>query len=85
MSPGWQCIDMGVRCFRTALKTPEFQSSKMNKVGAVIRRLTSTASTLIAHYTSGQSGGSIPRVGEEEPADVGSVLSPDADAAPDSN
>ncbi len=77
-------IDMGIRCFRTALKTPEFQSSKMGKVAAVIRELTKTATTLLSHYTSGRSGPSAPRAGEDLAVEGGTALSPDADAAPDS-
>lgn len=81
LEPGWQCIDMGVRCFRAALKTPEFQKSSMGKVNAVIRRLTQTAVTLLSHYTSGRSGPSAPTPGDDVDL-AGSGMSPDADAMP---
>jgi hypothetical protein len=76
-------IDMGIRCFRTALKTPEFQKSNMGKVNAVIRRLTQTAVTLLSHYTSGRSGPSAPSTGEDQATGGGGLgFSPDADAMP---
>jgi len=81
-------VDMGVRCFRTALKTPEFQNTEMGKVNAVIRTLTNTAVQLLSYYTGGSKpGNSSPKVGdsdEGDSAESGSVDSPDADAAPES-
>ena len=77
-------IDMGVRCFRMALKTPEFQKSNMGKVNAVIRRLTQTAVTLLSHYTSGRSGPSAPSTsGEDATGAAGMGTSPDADMMPE--
>jgi hypothetical protein len=84
LEPGWQMIDMGVRCFRAALKTPEFQKSSMGKVNAVIRELTNSAVTLLSHYTSGRSGVSSPRVGEDQSPAGGMGMSADADSMPDS-
>jgi len=84
MSPGWQMIDMGVRCFRLALKTPEFQQSKFGKVNAVFRELTKTAVTLLSHYTSGQTGPSTPRMGEDQPDEPGSPAV-DSDTAPEAD
>ena len=84
MSPGWQMIDMGIRCFRLALKTPEFQQSKFGKVNAVFRELTKTAVTLLSHYTSGQTGPSSPRIGEDQLDEAGSS-SVDSDTAPEAD
>jgi hypothetical protein len=64
LSPGWQMIDMGIRCFRTALKTPDFQKASMGKVNTVIRQLASTATNLLSHYTSGKSGPGAPLAGD---------------------
>jgi hypothetical protein len=85
LSAGWQMIDMGIRCFRTALKTPEFQKSDMGKVNAVIRKLTQQATTLLSHYTSGPSRNtpSSAHAQEDTPAEPGSFNSPDADDAPE--
>ena len=83
MPAEWQLVDLGIRCFRTALKTQGMQGSDMAKVNAVIRRLASTATTLLSHYTGGSSQApKTPRLGEEEMSDPGSLNSPDADAAP---
>jgi len=85
MTPGWQMIDMGIRCFRTALKTPDFQKSSMAKVNAVIRELTNSATTLLSHYTSGRSGPQAPTPGVSQMApDPDALRSSDADAAPES-
>jgi hypothetical protein len=76
---------MGVRCFRAALKTEEFQQSSMGKVNAVFRELTNTAVKLLSHYTSGRTGGSSgPRAGEEMNGKTGTSSSPDADDMPGS-
>lgn len=85
MTDGWQMIDMGIRCLKTALKTPEFQKTELGKVNAVIRVAAKNLTTLVAHYTSGgkPGGASVPKLGEDTSGEAGSVTSPDADAAPE--
>jgi hypothetical protein len=75
-------IDMGIRCFRTALKTPEFQSSSMGKVNAVFRELIGSATKLLSHYTTGGKAKDPPNAGEI-PMTASEPTSSDADAAPD--
>jgi hypothetical protein len=84
MTVGWQCVDMAVRCLAKALQTPEFQSARMVHVGQVIREEKAVIAELVAHYTAGQPGASMPTLGEDQHNDAGSVTSPDADAQPDS-
>ena len=78
-------VDLATRFVRTALKTPEFQKSKMGKVNAVLNAWNARIETLLAHYTSGKSTSSTTIPGglaEETDDDEGSANSPDADAMP---
>jgi hypothetical protein len=85
MGPGWQQIDLSVRCLRTALRSPDFQ--KMPAVVAVFQSVTNTLTELLSHYTSGTSGASasssVPRI--QENSSGGGTPSADADAQPGSD
>jgi len=87
MTTAWQLIDVGVRCLKLALKTKEFQKSELNKVNAVIRTTVNSLTTLIAHYASASVPGTKAATATpEEPGDDGgSLQSPDADSAPESD
>jgi hypothetical protein len=86
MSAGWQMVDVAAKCIRTALKTSEFQDSKLAKVGAVLRGELSTLTRLLAHYISGKQGPSNMGGGSSSAKDdddaAGSALSSDSDAMP---
>jgi hypothetical protein len=84
LEPGWQMIDVGIRCFRYALKTQEFQKSSMGRVNVVIRELTNTAERLLSHYTSGGKSGAGTPAADSQITSSTDMRSADADAAPES-
>jgi len=85
LAPEWQMVDMGIRCLRTALKTPGFQKSSMGRVNAVIRELTNTAETLLSHYTSGPKSGAPTAAESQMEPESGNIRSSDADSAPNTD
>lgn len=81
MSPGWQSIDMMVRCGRTALRSADMQKSP--NVVAVIQSVTNTLSELLSHYVSGTGGGtSTPAMTTSDSGSQGDTASSDADSQP---
>lgn len=83
LTPGWQAIDMAIRCLRTAMRSSDMQ--KIEKVVAVIQSVHNTLNKLLTAYTNpGSSSGnaapeaslSSPELGDSSPG------SHDADAQP---
>ncbi len=76
LSPGWQSVDMAIRCLRTALRSEDMQRAE--KVVAALQSVMSVLTKLLSAYTSGTSNGAAggpERAGGGEPAS-------DADSQP---
>lgn len=56
LTPGWQAVDMAVRCLKTALRAAEMQ--KMPHVVALLQRSVNELTKLESAYTSGTASGS---------------------------
>jgi hypothetical protein len=79
LTPGWQAVDMAVRCLRTALRAEDMQKSE--RVVAVLQSQSNTLSKLLSAYTSGTaSGNAEPSAGDT--AEGSLSPNPDADSQP---
>jgi hypothetical protein len=79
-------VDVASRYIRAALNTEEFQNTDMAMVHALLAAWNSRVKMLIASHTTGE--GSPPPsypsdMEKEDDGDMGSLVSPDADAAPE--
>ena len=84
LSPGWQAVDMAIRCLRTALRAEDMQ--KAPKVVAALQSVQNVCNKLLSAYTSGTtSGNATPEASTQGPAPDSAPSSPDADAQPDSS
>lgn len=80
LTPGWQAVDMAVRCLRVALRAEDMQRAE--KVVAVLQSQVNVLTKLISAYTAGTASG------VSEPSTLGRAdeaappTTPEADAQP---
>lgn len=84
LTPGWQCVDMAIRCLRTGLRAQEMQ--KAPKVVAALSSVLGVLTKLLSAYTTGSAssdgGSTTPGMSAAQQGAEGSPPSTDADAQP---
>jgi len=55
LTPGWQCVDMSIRCLRTALRSADMQRAE--KVVAALQSVLNVQTKLLSAYTAGAPSG----------------------------
>lgn len=82
LTPGWQAIDMAIRCLRVALRAKDMQRS--GEVVAAIQSVMNALNKMLSAYTSPGTTGSVAESAQEAATTDASASSPDADAQPPS-
>lgn len=83
LTPGWQCVDMAVRCLRTGLRAEDMQRAE--KVVAVLQSVVNSLTKLLSAYTAGTPSGSAEpstAAGRAEGPPPSSDAAGDADSQP---
>lgn len=82
LTPGWQAIDMAIRCLRIALRAKDMQRS--GEVVAAVQSVMTVLTKMLSAYTSPGATGPVAESAQEAATTETSPSSPDADAQPPS-
>jgi putative IMPACT (imprinted ancient) family translation regulator len=80
LTPGWQAVDMSIRCLRTALRSEDFQ--KAPEVVATVSSVQNVLSKILSAYTSGTTSSGGDSAGQGSTDEGNPSSSADADSMP---